>query len=201
MYFMLSKLASFDNKAVFLGAVQISFIAYAAPSSSQPNHVQEAINVLSFCALLFDVLGALFALVTSGTLIVRASEAKRFTTTKQDLFDKILKLLNALTDQHNEGHLAFEDSHTPHIKAQRLAHLIDEHSHSYFDVLLVIIAGVIFFFASFFLFIISTQHIRGWLSTIVVVGTTTVMLLYMQTRRHPATFGRAFLEFWKLSLK
>lgn len=179
--------------------MQISFIAYAAsifPTSKANSNVQETANVFSFCALLFDVLGALFALITSGTLLLRASEAKKFTTTNQKLHDHILQALTAFTDPQ-EAQSTFnplhQNSQSYHRKAQTLAHLIDDHSQTYFDVLLVIITGVAFFFASFFLFLVSTQSFQVWLSTIVVTGVTIVMLLYMQTRWHPS-IGRAFLN-------
>ena len=196
----------FINKAVFLGAVQIAFIAYTAtifPTSKANSTVQDATNIFSSCALLFDVLGALFALITSGTLLLRASEAKKFTTTKQKLLNDIDKALAAFTDPPQKAFdpqeaqstfdLLRESGNEYHTKALRLAHLIDDHSQGYFDVLLIIIAGVAFFFASYFLFVVSTQPFRVWLPTIVVTGITTVMLLYMQTHRHPGITFKAAL--------
>ncbi|KAF8800310.1 hypothetical protein BYT27DRAFT_7342473 [Phlegmacium glaucopus] len=203
-------ITSLAGVAVFLGAVQIGFIAYAAalaPSSnlveSNPSLVREVSDILSFCALLFDVLGALFALITSGTLLLRASEAKRFTIHKQKLCNDIVKALKTYKDipgQRDNAQLSINrfrnDSQDYHRKAQEVAHLIDDHSGSYLDVILVIIAGVVFFFASFILFIINKQRLRVWVPTIAVAGATTMMLLYMQSRRRPA-IGRVFLTLWK----
>src|SRR5271168_3732676 len=124
----------------------MGFICYAAniaPTSKdgpRPSPVREAAEVLSFCALLFDALGALFALITSGTLILKASEAKGYTTAKQKLFDNIDKSLKLTFPEQHSPQSLYKQGREYHNKARRLAYSIDRHLRSYFDVILVIIA-------------------------------------------------------------
>ena len=202
-----------DTQSTFLGAVQITFIAYSATVALNGT-IGQVVNFFSYCAMSFDAFGAISSLFTSGSLLSTTSQAKALAS--QALDDEtryqlvaFIKLCNhrdaSKKLQLNKNmRMCFKkfsgDCDLKYEEAKRLAFVIDHHLRKVFEAIWVIIAGVVFFFISFITFIIGTQPEDIFVSSIAVVGVTAIVLLYRQARRHPG-IRRNLSKAWHSALK
>ena len=186
----------------------MGFISFTAGQrvtrQDNPDGARRAIDFFSYCAISFDALGALFALVTARSLLKVANDANDIIQEKyhvdeamgivienlQEFFIGVRPVEAKLKDLAKETVPALiTKSENVFKRLRRLSHIADHHLGSNYEVLSIITCGMVFFFVSLIGFMINSQPLVVWLPTVIVVALTTSLLVWKEGNHHPGKFS------------